>query len=130
MESARCAATDEMEQSLANATRELLNLRTAGGYWCGELSSSALSTATALFALRLFNRQHEDDRRAALIEGGIAWLIAHQNSDGGWGDTTISHSNISTTALCWAALAGENDRAAAAIGAAESWLTRAAGSLA
>ncbi|MEZ6066585.1 MAG: prenyltransferase/squalene oxidase repeat-containing protein [Planctomycetaceae bacterium] len=41
---------------------------------------------------------------ATLIEGGIAWLVAHQNSDGGWGDTTKSFSNISTTMLCHAVL--------------------------
>src|SRR5690606_15504795 len=34
-----------------------------------------------------------------LIESGLAWLAAHQNDDGGWGDTTRSFSNISTTML-------------------------------
>ena len=40
----------------------------------------------------------------ALREGGLRWLVENQNADGGWGDTTKSKSNISTTALCWAAL--------------------------
>src|SRR5262249_27060221 len=35
--------------------------------------------------------------------GGVAWLAAHQNDDGGWGDTVKSFSNISTTMLCRAA---------------------------
>jgi squalene-hopene/tetraprenyl-beta-curcumene cyclase len=37
-----------------------------------------------------------------LIARGLAWLTKHQNSDGGWGDTTKSFSNISTTMLCHA----------------------------
>lgn len=32
------------------------------------------------------------------------WLLAHQNSDGGWGDTDRSHSNIATTFLVIAAV--------------------------
>ncbi len=39
-----------------------------------------------------------------LIRAGLAWLMRRQNADGGWGDTPISFSNISTTCLCWAAL--------------------------
>lgn len=39
-----------------------------------------------------------------LIQGGIDWLIRHQNPDGGWGDTDRSHSNIATTMLCQAAI--------------------------
>ena len=38
------------------------------------------------------------------IERGCVWLLAHQNEDGGWGDTTKSFSNISTTMLCHATL--------------------------
>ncbi len=55
-----------------------------------------------------------------------------QNSDGGWGDTTLSLSNISTTALCWAALsvAGDNtEECCLSLEAAEHWLREAAGGL-
>lgn len=117
-----------MDDFLAKATRELLNRRNPAGHWEGHLSSSALSTATALFALSLYQEHHAADL-SPLISGGIDWLLKNQNPDGGWGDTTVSHSNISTTALCWAALTVAAERSAAAIRAAETWLTRAAGSL-
>ncbi len=63
------------------------------------------------------------------VDRGIAWICSHQNTDGGWGDTLVSLSNISTTALCWAALSVEDGTARAAIEKAERWLAKAAGSL-
>jgi len=70
------------------------------GFWTGELSSSALSTAVATVTLKLGNPGSFHDR----IVGGIAWLISHVNEDGGFGDTPGSVSNVSTTLLCYAAL--------------------------
>lgn len=107
----------------------LLAARSAGGHWVGELSSSALSTATAVTALSLA-RQSAGDRE--LADRGLAWLVRHQNADGGWGDTTRSASNLSTTAVCWAALTFAPptlNGAAAAVTQCESWLERAAGGL-
>jgi squalene-hopene/tetraprenyl-beta-curcumene cyclase len=82
----------------------LLAERTADGYWVGELSSSALSTATAVTALAIVARSAgsnpDHDRR---IDAGLRWLAEHQNPDGGWGDTVKSVSNVSTTMLCRAA---------------------------
>lgn len=114
-----------LDETLANARERLLAERNAGGHWEGELSSSALSTATALFALSL----HDRERHADLVRGGIRWLVEHQNEDGGWGDTVLSLSNISTTALCWAALSVAGEEAAESMRRVEAWLTRAAGSL-
>ncbi len=85
---------------LGNARQVLLRERNEAGHWTGELSSSALSTATALIALHFVDRK----RHEGLISGGAAWLRDHQNDDGGWGDTTLSLSNISTTLLVWSAL--------------------------
>jgi len=86
-----------LERAYQTALAALLAERTPEGHWVGQLSTSALSTATAVSALALV-RQHED-----LVAGGTAWLAAHQNADGGWGDTVKSFSNISTTMLCRAA---------------------------
>ena len=91
---------DRLEIALDHTRSHLLSLRNADGYWAGELSSSALSTATAVVALH----QVDAVSHAPLIEAGARWLVANQNTDGGWGDTTISKSNLSTTLLCWSAL--------------------------
>jgi squalene-hopene/tetraprenyl-beta-curcumene cyclase len=81
--------------------------------------------------------QRNSDSRAPanenLIERGLGWLATHANPDGGWGDTTKSISNISTTTLCWAALALRPDagnRFAREIAGAEKWLAQQAGSVA
>lgn len=93
-----------------NAQSLLLASKNPHGYWEGELSSSALSTATAVIALEAFTKSRRDlahHRReviANLIEKGRRWLKTFQNDDGGWGDTDQSLSNISTTLLCWGAL--------------------------
>jgi squalene-hopene/tetraprenyl-beta-curcumene cyclase len=94
---------DRLERAYRIARDALLAERTPDGHWVGELSTSALSTATAVSALALVQK-HTSQNHSTLIANGIAWLAAHQNSDGGWGDTTKSLSNISTTMLCRAAL--------------------------
>ena len=107
---------ERLQNALRKATDALLAELNEHGHWTGELSSSALSTATAVVALKTIG----GTEHIALVEGGIRWLQQNQNADGGWGDTTRSKSNISTTALCWAALAGTNgphtDRAEAWLG--------------
>ncbi len=82
--------------------KQLLAARVEAGHWEGELSTSALSTATAVMALELVGRQRPDERFASLIDGGLRWLAEHQNDDGGWGDTVKSVSNISTSMLAHA----------------------------
>jgi len=80
--------------------RTLLDRRTSAGHWVGRLSDSALSTATAVSALVI----HNADAHQTHIRQAVDWLLAHQNSDGGWGDTAKSFSNISTTLLVKSAL--------------------------
>lgn len=89
-----------LEDAILNARNHLLSLRNERGHWEGELSGSALSTATAVVALSLV----DEEAHERVITSGIRWLAGHQNTDGGWGDTTISKSNLSTTLLCWSAL--------------------------
>src|SRR5262249_45332054 len=92
---------ERLADAYAKARAHLLSQRDPGGFWLGRLAGSALSTATAaVCALTLADRH----RFAALIVGGARWLLDHQMSDGGWGDTVKSFSNISTTMLCRAAL--------------------------
>ena len=103
---------DRLQAALREARRQLLAERDRSGHWVGELSTSALSTATAVSALILVERHDAVDSRlgcfanesrelgiSELIMRGLHWLADHQNADGGWGDTDRSYSNIATTML-------------------------------
>src|ERR1700740_2887265 len=93
-----------LEAAYQTALAALLAERTPEGHWVGELSTSALSTATAVSALALVRKAiPAHGSFDSLIVGGIQWLASHQNREGGWGDTVVSFSNISTTMLCRAA---------------------------
>ena len=110
--------------AVQNAQRELLARRNERLFWTGELSSSALSTATATFALLKYTHAAgESSIHNRLISGGVSWVIAAQNTDGGWGDSSLSKSNVSTTVLCWALLkAVGSAHSNRAVSKAESWL--------
>src|SRR5262249_41894624 len=115
---------DRLRAAYEQVKRGLLAERTPDGHWVGELSSSALSTATAVSALAIVNSQVErrtsnvechstSDVRPStfdadllddLIRQGVDYLLTQQNADGGFGDTDLSHSNIATTYLVVAAL--------------------------
>jgi squalene-hopene/tetraprenyl-beta-curcumene cyclase len=97
----------KLDETLERLTQTLLDDRNDKGYWEGELSSSALSTATGIIALHLKSTTSsgtEREQLESLVQGGLQWLSKTQNEDGGFGDTILSFSNISTTALCWASL--------------------------
>lgn len=112
---------DRLLRAWQTASESLLAERNAQGYWEGELSSSALSTATAVSALSIAE-QHAASLRCAgrdeaenasadawdssyqidlseLICKSLRWLAEQQNEDGGWGDTDRSESNLATTLL-------------------------------
>ena len=114
---------------LEHLTGVLLSRRVPAGHWEGRLSSSALATATAVTALAIARRAGVDVADGSrLVADGVAWLVATRNEDGGWGDTPDSVSNISTTALVWAALGfGTGAEVRAAEASAAAWITRAAG---
>ena len=124
---------DRLAAACEKATQTLLDARCPEGHWEGRLSSSALSTATALGALAFVGHQSSspDPRTKDLVEGALRWLADNVNEDGGWGDTDLSFSNISTTTLCWAAfgMAGADERFPEVVKGAEAWLTKAAGGI-
>lgn len=110
---------ERIRSAYANARRALLDECVQEGdqpaHWYGELSTSALSTATATMALAVLRREGRTVRELGcdadsdeLIAGGLQWLAAHQNEDGGWGDTVKSISNISTTMLAHAVFHAAN----------------------
>ncbi|MGI8604175.1 MAG: prenyltransferase/squalene oxidase repeat-containing protein [Verrucomicrobiales bacterium] len=99
MKESKAEMLKQVEETLSKAQEHLLARRNAAGHWEGTLSSSALSTATAIVALQLIDpHQHGN-----AVQRGLQWLRLHQNEDGGFGDTTSSFSNLSTSMLCWAA---------------------------
>lgn len=97
-------SSQRVREGYQRAREELLSARTTAGHWEGELSTSALSTATAVMALEMIRRHRPDNDQSLdpYIKQGIHWLATHQNKDGGWGDTVKSFSNISTSMLCHA----------------------------
>jgi len=141
--------TDDVRQALAATRAHLLAAREPGGFWRGRLSSSALSTAVAAIALRQEPvppaasggmASGSQFANCEFLRSGIQppgavtdarrWLAAHQNADGGWGDTPSSPSNLSTTLLAWCALAGAGSDQAAVIRAEEragNWIAAKAG---
>jgi squalene-hopene/tetraprenyl-beta-curcumene cyclase len=116
-----------LNDTVATLRQRLLASRNVQGHWVGRLSSSALSTATAVFALA----QVDGTRHRSLIDSGLRWLCENQNTDGGWGDTVRSPSNLSTTMLCYSALAVADacSNYPDTIEKTESWLRREAGTL-
>ena len=108
-----------VERAYQLAKENLLSSRLAKGWWEGELSSSALSTAVAVAALIAAKVD-----APKLVENGLSWLKEHQNSDGGWGDTTISFSNISTTLLVKSAfyISGKHQEFASTLEKTDQWL--------
>ncbi|MEX0701909.1 MAG: prenyltransferase/squalene oxidase repeat-containing protein [Planctomycetales bacterium] len=138
---------------------QLLALRDPSGHWSGALSTSALATATAVMALEMVRRGDSTTRaggagptagsdppaegdvgaepasrltpaaRPEMIRRGLRWLAEHRNLDGGWGDTTKSVSNISTTMLARAVFhaCGAEDEHRRVVDDAVRWLDRAGG---
>jgi hypothetical protein len=90
----------ELHIRFRNMGALLLNQRNKDGFWEGMLSSSALSTATAVVALKKSGNKADGER----ITQGLRWLKQNRNDDGGFGDTAVSISNVSTSLLVYAAL--------------------------
>ena len=123
--------TDErLAAALDAARRQLLAERVAAGHWVGQLSTSALSTATAVSAWSLVrDRGGCEEGLDAAIERGLGYLATSVNGDGGWGDTDRSYSNIATTMLVESAvhLAGAAGRYAGLLERAAQYVARQGG---
>lgn len=122
------AETDaRIRRTTANLRQRLCEARNEAGIWRGELSTSALSTAVAAMALHQIGPEANREK----VARALAWLAANANADGGWGDTTRSPSNLSTTLLCWSCLALAEGRDAGATLAARNarqWIEARSGS--
>ncbi|MDA0834165.1 MAG: squalene--hopene cyclase [Planctomycetota bacterium] len=126
----------DVDELLSNTRQTLLGMRGDHGHWEGELSSSALSTATAVMAIGEYlnagEHSHppvERELLQRLVDRGLSWLAETQLDDGGWGDTVLSIANISTTALVWGAFSQSESRYRDVVSRCETWLQRTAGSL-
>ena len=122
---------DAIEQAGGAVRDQLLDQRTDDGHWVGQLSASALSTATAISTFSFYldsdaagSSSVDLDQMRQQVSGGIAWLMEQQNDDGGWGDTSKNYSNISTSMLVIAALhaAGKANEFATEIVRAERYV--------
>ena len=91
---------NEIEEMIGTLRAELLQARTPGGMWKGQLSSSAISTSVAVFALYLI----DEERYAPHIGKGVEWLKSTMQNDGSWGDSMESPSNLTATLLSYACL--------------------------
>lgn len=88
-----------IQQQFSKLSALLLQKRNGNGYWDGRLSSSALGVAVGITALHFFDK----DENASAIASGLNWLNQNINSNGGFGDSPTSQSNVSTSLLCYAA---------------------------
>ncbi len=70
-------------------------------------------------------------RYRSLVDRGLVWLCEKQNTDGGWGDTVDSPSNLSTTMLCYSAMTIPGGPAVClrSVEKTESWLRGKVGTL-
>jgi squalene-hopene/tetraprenyl-beta-curcumene cyclase len=122
-----------LDQAISALSDRLRDRRIGAGHWDGHLASSPLSTATAILALHLASANGSaGERLADAVQAGRRWLDAHQNADGGWGDTDRSRSNISTTAIVWAALSklsASQPASGTSVSRAAGWLRSAAGDI-
>lgn len=109
---------DELRGYCQHWQQKLLACRGADGAWHSVLSSSAVSTATAVVALW----RKAPERHRVLIDRARTWLAQTQLVDGGWGDSPESPANVTATLLAYAALHNSPVQATVVQGAAR-WLT-------
>ncbi|WP_430936312.1 prenyltransferase/squalene oxidase repeat-containing protein [Saccharicrinis sp. 156] len=92
---------EKLNMMIEYVSGELLKKRPEdGSLWTGYLSSSAISTSVAVFALHISGTE----RHQSLIKNGVDWLKKTMLDDGSWGDSPESPSNMTATLLTFATL--------------------------
>ena len=84
---------EQLDELIRSAQGKLEEKRLADGSWRGSLSSSAISTAVATYALFLIDREKYETQ----IRRGAEWLLSTMKWDGSWGDSEESPSNMTAT---------------------------------
>ena len=91
---------DQLMEMQMDAEERLMKSRSADGMWRGSLSSSAISTAVSVFALWRI----DSEKYAAYVQAGVRWLHETMKTDGSWGDSVESPSNMTATLLTYVSL--------------------------
>ena len=91
---------EKIDAIISDLTERLKSQRTKGQMWRGELSSSAISTSVAAFALYKIDAERYKER----IDQAVEWLLSTMTEDGSWGDTPESPSNMTATLLSYTSL--------------------------
>ena len=90
----------QLENQYKILSNKLIEEQNSNGYWTGLLSSSALGVSVAIVAIKLKGLPNHEER----VLKGLQWLFDNANTDGGFGDTPESESNVSTSFLCYASI--------------------------
>ena len=91
---------EKIDAIISDLTERLKAQRTKGQMWRGELSSSAISTSVAAFALHKIDAERYRQR----IDQAVEWLLSTMAEDGSWGDSPESPSNMTATLLSYTSL--------------------------
>ena len=91
---------EDIDIMIADVQARLKASRKPGQMWRGNLSSSAISTSVSIFALHKIDAVRYNDH----IERGKEWLLHTMQSDGSWGDSVESPSNMTATLLTYTSL--------------------------
>lgn len=91
---------EKIDAIISDLTERLKAQRKKGQMWRGELSSSAISTSVAAFALHKIDAERYRQR----IDQAVEWLLSTMAEDGSWGDSPESPSNMTATLLSYTSL--------------------------
>ena len=92
--------SSQLKEMQTDAMQRLMKGRSEDGMWRGSLSSSAISTAVSVFALW----RMDAGKYAVEIDAGVRWLQKTMKTDGSWGDSVESPSNMTATLLTYVSL--------------------------